>query len=322
MALLKLTDKGLYCEQGNFYIDPLKPVEKAIITHAHSDHAKAGHGSYLCHPITKKLLQVRLGKYSYQSIEWGESLYINGIHISLHPAGHVAGSSQIRLECMGEVWVASGDYKTYDDEISGLFEPIQCNTFITESTFGLPVYQWKSQKENYKEIQNWILNNQSTQHQSIFFAYSLGKAQRIAMAAAEVCKEIYVHASVWNIHQALREIGIPLPEVHKIDTDNRRTISKSAVIIAPASASETPWMKKFGDHKTAYCSGWMLIRGQAKRNAADYAFAISDHADWNGLLSAIENTNAEKVLVTHGFTSILSKYLNENGKEAYALENN
>jgi putative mRNA 3-end processing factor len=320
MALLQLTNNGLFCNQGQFYIDPWKPVEKAIITHAHSDHAKAGHQSYLCHPVTKLLLQVRLGNYSYQTMEWNESIYINGVHISLHPAGHVAGSSQVRIEYMGEVWVVSGDYKTIDDGISGMFEPIKCHTFITESTFGLPVYQWKSQIENYKEVQSWILNNQAIEHQSVLFAYSLGKAQRMAMAAASISDEIYVHGAVWNIHQTLQAAGFPLPQVKKIEIENRKSISSKATIIAPASAVETPWMKKFGAYKTACCSGWMHIRGQAKRNPADYGFAISDHADWNGLLSAIESTCAEKVIATHGFSDVLSRYLIEQGIEACVLE--
>lgn len=322
MALLQLTNSGLYCEQGQFYVDPWKPVDKAVITHAHSDHAKAGHKSYLCHPITKTLLQVRLGQYHYHTLEWNQSIYINGVRISLHPAGHVAGSSQIKIEYNGEIWVVSGDYKTYDDGISGIFEPVKCHTFITESTFGLPVYRWKTQQESYREVQEWIIRNQAADHQSVLFAYSLGKAQRMAMAASAVCDEIYVHGSVWNIHQALLEEGLPLPAIKKLDADSLKLISKKSVIIAPASAAETPWMKKFSDYKTAFCSGWMHIRGQAKRNPADYGFAISDHADWNGLNSAVENTGAERVMVTHGFTSTFSKYLNEKGIDAQVLENN
>ncbi|MFN5335192.1 MAG: ligase-associated DNA damage response exonuclease [Bacteroidota bacterium] len=320
MALLELTPNGIYCKQGDFYIDPWKPVHKAIITHAHSDHAKAGHQTYLCHPLTKVLLEVRLGKYNYQSINWKEQIYINGVKISLHPAGHVIGSSQVKVEYKGEVWVASGDYKTQDDGLSGVFEPIKCHTFITESTFGLPVYQWKSQEEQYKEIQNWIQHNQENAKHSVLYAYSLGKAQRIAQAVADVSSDIYVHGSVWNIHQALTEVGNPLPEVKRMNLENKKKLSKNSVIIAPVSAANTPWINQMGPYKSAFCSGWMHIRGQAKRNPADYGFAISDHADWNGLLEAIKTTEAEKVLVTHGFTSILSRYLNENGIHSEKLQ--
>jgi putative mRNA 3-end processing factor len=319
MALLELTPKGIYCKQGDFYIDPWKPVHKAIITHAHSDHAKSGHQTYLCHPLTKILLTVRLGKNNYQSINWNEQIYINGIKISLHPAGHVIGSSQVRVEYKGEVWVASGDYKTQDDGLSGSFESIKCHTFITESTFGLPVYQWKSQKEQYKEIQDWIQHNQKNGNHSVLYAYSLGKAQRIAQAVGAVSNNIYVHGSVWNIHQALTEEGILLPEVKRMNLENKKSISEKSVIISPVSAADTPWINQMGPYKSAFCSGWMHIRGQAKRNPADHGFAISDHADWNGLLNSIKATNAEKVLVTHGFTSILSRHLNESGIHAEEL---
>ena len=319
MALLELSTNGIYCKQGDFYIDPWKPVHKAIITHAHSDHAKAGHQAYLCHPLTTILLEVRLGKYNYQSIKWNEPIYINGVKISLHPAGHVIGSSQIRVEYKGEIWVVSGDYKTEDDGLSGNFEPLKCHTFITESTFGLPVYQWKSQKEYYNEVQNWISKNQSNGFHSVLYAYSLGKAQRIADAVSGINDTIYVHGSVWNLHQVLREAGINLPKVNRMNLENKKNINNHSVIIAPASAAGTPWINQLGAYKTAFCSGWMQIRGQTKRNPSDHGFAISDHADWSGLLKAIKATQAEKVLATHGFTSILIRYLNENGIQAEEL---
>lgn len=320
MALLELTNKGIYCKQGDFYIDPWRPVPKAVITHAHSDHAKAGHQTYLCHPLTKILLEVRLGNYNYQSINWNEPIYINGVKISLHPAGHVIGSSQVRVEYKGEIWVASGDYKTQDDGLSGVFEPIKCHTFITESTFGLPVYQWKTQVENYHDIQKWIEKNASAGFHSVFYAYSLGKAQRIVQAAAAISEDIYVHGSVWNLHQAMYDAGISLPRVKKMNPDNKKRLSENIVMIAPSSAADTPWIRQAGPYKSAFCSGWMHIRGQAKRNPADYGFPISDHADWNGLLDAIKATGAEKVLVTHGFTSILSRHLQESGIESAELD--
>jgi putative mRNA 3-end processing factor len=320
MALLELTDRGIYCSEGDFYIDPWRPVHKAIITHAHSDHAKAGHSAYLCHHLTKPLLQVRLGNYHYESIAWNEPVFINGVKISLHPAGHVIGSSQIRVEYKGEVWVVSGDYKTYDDGLSGAFEPLQCHTFITESTFGLPVYQWKTQQEQYNEVQQWIQKNQSDGFNSVLFAYSLGKAQRMTMAAAALSNNIFVHGSVWSIHQALIHEGIDLPKVQKLDAATPKSSLTNAIIIAPASTLGSPWLKKFGAYKTAVCSGWMQIKGQAKRNPADAGFAISDHADWNGLISTVKATGAEKILVTHGYTAVFSRYLNEIGLDAGVLE--
>jgi len=182
--VLELRKEGLFCPVGNFYIDPWRPVDYALITHAHSDHAYPGHRNYLCHPITAALLQVRLGKYHYETINWNESIIRNGIRISFHPAGHVAGSSQIRLEYKGEIWVVSGDYKLQNDAISGRFEPVQCHSFISESTFGLPVYSWEETDVVYKQMQEWVLQNKAQGITSVFFAYSLGKAQRVTQALA------------------------------------------------------------------------------------------------------------------------------------------
>jgi len=320
MSLLQLTDKGLYCSQGDFYIDPWRSVRKAIITHAHSDHAKAGHKAYLCHHLTKPLLKARLGNHYFESIGWNEPLYINGVNVSLYPAGHVIGSSQVKIEYKDEIWVVSGDYKTYNDGLSGIFEPVRCHTFITESTFGLPVYQWKSLETQYKEVRDWVSQNLSQDLNSVLFAYSLGKAQRMIQAVADITPNIFVHGSVWTIDQALRETNITLPAVKRVSKENDKNVLKNSVIIAPLSTIDSPWLKQFSPYKTAVCSGWMHIRGQARRNQADTGFAISDHADWNGLLSAIDSTKAEKVLVTHGYSSVLSKYLNEKGLEASVLE--
>jgi len=314
--LIEFTDKGLYCVQGGFYIDPWKPVEKAVITHAHSDHARAGSSFYLCHTKTKPLLQLRLGDHHYQTAEWNEPVFINGVKISLHPAGHVIGSSQIRVEYNGEVWVASGDYKTENDGISGAFEPVTCNTFITESTFGLPIYNWKTQPEIFSEIQNWVNENQSQSKTSVLIAYSLGKAQRVLEAVKNSAETIFVHGAIWNVHQALINAGSNLPAVTRITPDTPISLLKGSVVIAPPSADGTPWMKRFHPYNVGVCSGWMQVRGNLRRRNADAGFALSDHADWNGLLQAVKATGAQKVFVTHGFQSAFSRYLNENGIEA------
>lgn len=314
--LIQFTDKGLYCAQGDFYIDPWRAVDKAVITHAHSDHAKWGSKNYLCHHFTKPLLQLRLGNNNYESIGWDEPIFINGVQLSLHPAGHIIGSSQVRVEYKGEVWVISGDYKTEDDGISGKFEPIKCNTFITESTFGLPIYNWKPQHEIYTNIQQWIVKNQLQQKSSVLIAYSLGKAQRVLEAASAVSNNIYVHGAIWNTQEVLIANGFKLPTVKKITPETTKQDLKSAVIIAPPSADGSAWMKRFNPYATAICSGWMQVRGNSRRNNVDAGFALSDHADWKGLLSAIQQTGAEKVFATHGFQSVLSRYLNEQGIEA------
>jgi putative mRNA 3-end processing factor len=201
MPLIEFTDKGLYCRTGGFYIDPWKPVNKAVITHAHSDHARAGSKYYLCHAQCKPLLQMRLGENNYQTAEWEEKIFMNGVEISLHPAGHMIGSSQIRVECNGEVWVVSGDYKLEDDGLSGKFEPVKCHSFITESTFGLPIYNWKPQQEIFQNIQDWVCRNKESGKTSVFIAYSLGKAQRLLQCLPETGLPIYVHGAVWNAHE-------------------------------------------------------------------------------------------------------------------------
>lgn len=314
--MIEFTNKGIFCPAGNFYIDPWLPVDKAIITHAHSDHARAGSRHYLCHPLSKPILQLRLGDNSYQTLEWNEKINMNGVTVSLHPAGHIIGSSQVRVEYNGEVWVVSGDYKTENDGISGAFEPVRCNTFVTESTFGLPIYNWKPQQDIYEDIRNWIRNNQVNGKTSVLIAYSLGKAQRVLKAIEEVTGNIFVHGAVWNMHQVLINAGFNLPAINRVTPELPKETYKNAVIIAPPSADGTPWMNRFSPYSVGICSGWMQVRGHQRRRNADAGFALSDHADWKGLLESVKATGAEKVFVTHGFQATFSRYLNETGISA------
>lgn len=316
MPLIDFTDKGLYCAAGKFYIDPWQPVEKAVITHAHSDHARPGSQSYLCHHDTLPLLQLRLGPNNYQTVAWNSTIQMNGVTLSLHPAGHIIGSSQVRIEYNGEVWVVSGDYKTENDGLSGAFEPVPCNTFITESTFGLPIYNWKPQTAIFYDIQNWIRNNQLNGKTSVLIAYSLGKAQRVLKAVEEVTGNIFAHGAIWNVHETLLQAGWPLPTIKRITPDITKDDYKGSVVIAPPSADGTPWMRRFAPYSVGICSGWMQVRGHQRRRNADEGFALSDHADWNGLLQAVKATGAQKVYVTHGFQSVFSRYLSELGIEA------
>lgn len=309
--LITFTDRGLFCEAGNFYIDPWKPVERAVITHGHSDHASFGHKYYLCHRFTKPILQLRLGDNNYQTLDWNETIYMNGVKLSLHPAGHIIGSSQIRLEYQDEVWVISGDYKTEDDGISEKFEPVKCNTFITESTFGLPIYKWKPQQEIYDSIINWINRNKENGRASILLAYSLGKAQRVLQAIKETSQNIFAHGAIYNMQQTLIDAGFNLQPVVRVTPETPKELLKETVIIAPPGADGTSWMKKFSPYSIGVCSGWMQVRGNARRRNADAGFALSDHADWKGLLDSVKVTGAERVFVTHGFQSAFSRYLNE-----------
>lgn len=309
--LISFTDKGLYCQQGHFYIDPWKPVDKAVITHGHSDHAHFGNKHYLCHPFTKPILQLRLGDNNYQTLEWNESVYINGVKLSFHPAGHIIGSCQVRLEYNSDVWVVSGDYKTEDDGISGKFEPIRCNTFITESTFGLPIYEWKPQEEIYVNIIDWINRNKDSGKTSVLLAYSLGKAQRVLQAIKETTQTIFAHGAVFNMQKMLINNGWHLTEVERITPETPKEVLRGSVVIAPPGADGTSWMKKFAPYSVGVCSGWMQVRGNARRRNVDAGFALSDHADWDGLLQSVKATGAEKIFVTHGFQSAFSRYCNE-----------
>ena len=316
MTLIEFTDRGLCCKAGGFYIDPWKAVDKAIITHAHSDHARWGSKYYLCHTQCKPLLQMRLGENNYHTVEWEEKIFMNGVQVSLHPAGHMIGSSQIRVEHKGEVWVVSGDYKIEDDGLSGRFEPVKCNTFITESTFGLPIYNWKPQQEIFQNIMDWVCRNRESGKTSVFIAYSLGKAQRLLQCLPELNIPIYVHGAIWNAHEALIRSGIQLPDVKRIDYSTPKRSYINNIIIAPPGAEGSSWIKRFFPYAVGICSGWMQVRGAVRRRNADAGFALSDHADWKGLLQAVKETGAGKVFVTHGYQAIFSRYLNETGIQA------
>jgi putative mRNA 3-end processing factor len=312
--LIEFTGKGLFCPAGNFYIDPWSPVEKAVITHAHSDHARAGHQQYLCQTFSKPLLQLRLGNdISIQALPYNESLFLNGVKISFHPAGHIIGSAQVRVAYKGQVWVISGDYKPEHDGISTPFEVVRCHTFITESTFGLPIYNWQPQMVLLNQIRRWITLNLEAGRNSVLLAYSLGKAQRILHHLQKDDIPFYVHGAIDSIHSVLLQEGWPLPEVKKITESVSRQELLRGLIIAPPSAAGSPWLKKFHPYSLGICSGWMQVRGNTRRSNADVGFALSDHADWNGLLNTIKATGAEKVYVTHGFSSVLARYLTETG---------
>lgn len=320
-ALLKFTEKGIYCEAGNFYIDPWRAVDFAIITHAHSDHARWGSKHYLAHKLSAPILQLRLGgNISLQTVDYEQSILINGVKVSLHPAGHIVGSSQIRVEYKGEIWVAAGDYKTENDGISTAFEPVKCHTFITESTFGLPIYNWQQQATIFENINSWWKQNQAKGKVSVLCGYSLGKAQRLTKCCDASIGKIFLHGAVANVNEALIAHGMALPSFPKAGNDFSKKDYEGALIIAPPSVVGTTWLNKFEPYAIAVCSGWMQVRGSKRRQHADMGFALSDHADWNGLLQAIKSTEAQKVIVTHGYTDVLSRYLNEIGLDAQAAK--
>jgi putative mRNA 3-end processing factor len=311
MGLITFTDKGLYCAQGDFYIDPWAPVPRSVITHAHSDHARVGSDAYFAHKDSFHLLKARLGQDIHiETAAYGEGFTMNGVQISLHPAGHIIGSAQVAVSYQGEKWVVSGDYKLENDGISTPFEPVKCNTFITESTFGLPVYQWKDQADIFNDVHEWVLSNQEKGRNSVLSAYSLGKAQRIIHALTALGHKFYAHGAIYNMNETVRKF-MPFPEITYLTSDTPKSDVKDGIIIVPPSAVDSPWMRRWQPYSLGICSGWMQVRGNQRRRNADAGFVLSDHADWQGLLDAVRATEAECVYVTHGFSATLARYLTE-----------
>ena len=320
MKIIKFKKKGIYCIPGKFYLDPWYPVDFAIISHGHADHARWGNKHYLCHKDSKSILKHRIGKnISIESLGYNEPKVINGVKVSFFPAGHIIGSAQIRLEYKGFVVVFSGDYKTQTDFLTTPFEPIKCHEFITESTFGLPIYKWKKEFELQTELHNWIYQNQQNKRTSVFFGYSLGKAQRI-MKLVEGMSDIYVHSAINHLNNAIQSSGLKLPKTSLITANFNKEEIQSKIVVLPPSLLGSKMLKRIPNAATAICSGWMHIRGNRRWRGVDAGFAVSDHADWDGLLSAVKETEAEKVYVTHGSQSVFSKYLNEIGIESYELK--
>ena len=311
--------QGLYCPQGDFYIDPWRPVDRAIITHAHADHARTGHQHYLASAVGEKVLRTRLGEINLQTLAYGETIEHNGVKVSLHPAGHVLGSSQVRLQWHDHVWVVSGDYKLDADPTCAPFEPVACHTFITESTFGLPVYRWPEPAVIMQQINAWWAENASNNRASVLYAYSLGKGQRVLAGIDASIGPIVTHGSLNALNDAYRAAGVRLPATLAA-TDLDAVDRQRALVIAPPAAGASTWMRRFGQASDAMASGWMRVRGARRRRAMDRGFVLSDHADWPGLLRAIDATGAERVIVTHGSTAVLIRWLQEQGLDAQAFE--
>ncbi|MBK7965439.1 MAG: ligase-associated DNA damage response exonuclease [Bacteroidetes bacterium] len=319
MALIELTKHGLYCAQADVYIDPWKSVPKALITHAHSDHARSGNGLYIAQVHCVPLLNLRLGKINAQGLKYGEQMTINGVKISFHPAGHVPGSSQIRIEYKGEVWVVSGDYKLEDDGVCTPFESVKCHSFISESTFGLPIYQWKDQHEVYAEINNWWKKNATDGVVSVIMAYSLGKAQRILKHLDQGIGKVIVHPVVGVMNEAVRDFTPDLPMDIIWNKDLTASNYRNAMLIVPPNSAEA-MLEMFNPCSIAFASGWMNFRGGKYQMSSERGFTLSDHADWSSLNKAIEASDAEQIFVTHGFVKPYVKWLREQGKNAFELE--
>jgi putative mRNA 3-end processing factor len=321
-GLLVHTALGLYCPKADVYLDPWKPVKKAILSHGHADHARWGSSSYLCTPTAAPVIKYRLGDINLETLPFGEEKLINGVSFSFHPAGHILGSAQIKVSYKGEIVVFSGDYKTANDGFSEAFEPVKCHTFITESTFGLPVYHWQDQKWVFNEMEEWCKNNRNNGQLSLLYGYSLGKAQRILQGLPESIGPIFTHSTIEAVLNVMRNQGVSLKNTIPVNEHLTRTELLNGVIIAPPAVQNSNWLKKFEPIRNGVVSGWMALRGARRRRNADKGFVLSDHADWEGLNEAISLTGAENVFVTHGYTDILSKWLIDKGLNAHPLETN
>jgi putative mRNA 3-end processing factor len=319
--LLQITDRGLYCEAADVYIDPWKPVPRAVVTHAHGDHLTWGCDAYLVSEPGRGVSRERLGTWArgLESTPYGETRVINGVRISLHPAGHILGSAQVRLEYGGAVWVVSGDYKTDPDPTCTPWEPVRCHTFITESTFGLPIYQWTPPVQVAAEINRWWAENARAGRTSLLCGYALGKAQRLLAALDPTVGPILTHGAVERMTALYREAGVALPTTRHVGELPRTASTAGAMVIAPPSVVGTTWMRRLGEARTAFASGWMRVRGARRRRGVDAGFTLSDHVDWPQLLGAIDATGADEVWVTHGFTSQVVQWLTEQGRSARVL---
>ncbi len=319
-AVLTFTDRGIYCPAAEIYIDPWKAVDRALITHGHADHARPGMGHYLATESAAPVLRHRLGEIPLQTIAYGEPITIAGATFSFHPAGHVPGSAQIRVEVKGEVWVVSGDYKLENDEVSEPFEPVPCDAFITECTFGLPVFRWEDQRKTFESIHSWWAENRAAGKFTLLGAYSLGKAQRILKGLDPGCGPILSHGAIEATTDVLRRQGVDLPATVPVTPDLDVGKYKGAFVLAPPAALGSGWANRFKPLSSGFASGWMALRGIRRRRALDRGFVISDHADWPGLNRAVKATGASRIFVTHGYVQPFRRWLEEQGYEAGIVE--
>lgn len=322
--LLTLRPEGLYCAEADVFIDPWRPVPRAIFTHGHADHARAIAPEAIAAERGLGILRARLGEgIRLQGLAWGERLRLGSAIVSLHPASHVLGAAQVRVEsARGEVWVVSGDYRVAADASCDAFEPVACHTFISECTFGLPIYRWRPQAEVLNEILAWWQQGAAEGRASLIYAYALGKAQRILCALADLGRDappMQVHRALLPLLEAYEAQGIRFAPYTPADLTAAPT--PGVLFLAPPALQGSAWATR---HRRllqqATASGWMALRGVRRRQPGVRGFVLSDHADWPGLTQAIEATGAQRVLLTHGATDTLARYLREErGIDAQGL---
>jgi putative mRNA 3-end processing factor len=319
--LIVTSDAGLWCEAGGFHVDPWRPVERAVVTHAHGDHARPGMARYLCARRGVGLLRRRVGAdAAIDGLDWGERVTLGDCVVSLHPAGHVLGSAQVRIECRGEVWVISGDYKRDADPSCEPFEPVRCDTFVTEATFALPIYRWEPGAAVAAEIEAWWRRNREHGRASVLYGYALGKVQRILAELARLTdRPAWVHGAIAPLIEAYADEGVTLLATRAVSSAPRGHRWAGELVLAPPSARGGTWARRFGERDEAFASGWMRVRGMRRRRGYDRGFVISDHADWPALLRTIEDSGASCVLTTHGYGDALVRVLRDRGLRASSL---
>lgn len=319
-ALVVATERGLHCPRGGFTIDPWMPVDRALITHGHGDHLRRGSERYLIAEPGVSIAAVRTGEPErLQSVPYGEPLRLGAVRVSFHPAGHVLGSAQIRIDDGAQVWVVSGDYKRAPDPTCAPFEVVPCDVFISEATFALPIYRWPHPHRVIREIYEWWQVNRERGIASVLFCYALGKAQRVlAELSAFTNETVYVHGALLPLIDAYRAAGIGMTPTTSATSAKKKEYA-GALILAPPSAAGSPWMRRFGEHSSGFCSGWMRVRGNRRRRGYDRGFVLSDHVDWPGLLRTFDETGARRILLTHGHSEAMTRYLVEQGRDAAAL---
>lgn len=320
MELLSLTSKGLYCALGDFYIDPWEKVQTAVITHGHGDHAHWGMGHYIAVKESEHILRKRIGDAKITTYRYGEVFHMGDVDVSFHPAGHILGSSQVRIQYNDEVWVFTGDFKRDLDLTCTPFEVVPCDVFISEATFSLPVYRWPDFRDEMKEVYAWWLKNKEEGFNSVLCCYALGKAQRIIAGLRELTGDpIWVHGTVDELNQSYAKTGLSWPDVYKVPLESKEKFS-GAMILCPPSALGSSWHKRLSPKKVAFASGWMRLRGNRRRKGYERGFVISDHADWPSLIRTVKETGCRKVYFTHGNTDAIVKYLKDEGVAAYDLK--
>lgn len=317
---LTLTSAGLYCPAGDFYIDPVRAVHRAVITHAHLDHARRGSNQYFATCSSLPILRQRIsGSPRIEPLDYGEHRNLESARVSLHPAGHVLGSAQVRIETSLGVTVVSGDYKLDSDPTCAPFESVECDEFISECTFGDPRFVWPDVDGVFAEINSWWRANQRARRASILYCYAFGKAQRILAGVDHSAGPVVCDEAISELNEVYRSAGVPLPEFERIsDQGDRRDWSECLILAAPARI-HSGWQSRFGEASRAFASGWMLDPDQVATRRVDRGFVLSDHADWPGLNDAITRSAASHVFLTHGRTELMVEHLRELGVRAARL---